>query len=96
MSSKVRQSVADASVHPETITLRSATDWYKGTLGVLIEANVEERNYVNQSWSVMVNSLAEREQVSPVWLSWAISELAHTEIRLARLETGGGGENFST
>ena len=95
MSSKVRPNVVEVSVHPEVITLRTATDWYKGTLGAMIDANVEERNYVNQSWSLLVNALAEQEQVSPVWLSWAISELAHTEIRLARLETGGGGENFS-
>ena len=93
MSTKVRQSVVDAAAHPEEINLRTATDWYKGMVGALNSGDREEMQYANESWVALTVTLGERENVPPYWLSWAISELALTELRL---EIEGGGENFST
>lgn len=92
MSTKVRQSVVDAAAHPEEITLRTATDWYKNMLEALNSGDREEMAYANESWTALTITLGEKESVPPFWLSWAISELAQTELRL---EVEGGGENFS-
>lgn len=77
----IRADVADRAVLPESLTVRSLTEWYKNNIDSSLDA--EHRQYVDSVWVAGVTALAEREQVPAGWLSYVISELAISERNLA-------------
>lgn len=80
----IRAAIED--IDYETLTLRSAVEWYKGVLraapddGVLTE---EETKYMNTAWLEIVRRLSEAQGIPQGMLGYVISEVTRYELSLS-------------
>ena len=82
--------VATNFENPETYTLRAAVEWYKGLIHLSAALGVPttlETNLMNDRWGVLCKGIASREGIPAGWVSYMLSELAQTEIRLLETAT---------
>jgi hypothetical protein len=67
------------------MTLRESVEWYKNCIRTLRPLGIPtalENNLLNQRWVELLKAVADREGVPAGALSYWLSELAQTEIRL--------------
>lgn len=71
---------------PKGMKLREAVEWYKRLLRAQLGVPTAwEVKFMNERWAALCQELAAREGVPQGYLSYWLSELAMTEVRL--LET---------